>query len=232
LLPEEERYAGWKIRQTALLESLAQFPDATDQLRDLLRVGEFVQIERHLRVSERHAFRDLELVIVGVDPLARLRSQIRLRGAVSERIVGRPGAQVVVEGARIDDALRVDQSHLGDEHLVDRIVHVAGLHEQLVCQDRFVGGILVPSLLSDAAAVVVFVEGRLQAFEPIAEEAEPELGQTAVVILEDVLDAHESVVILVEQPLIVRIFEISAGNRVHVVEAKVLCLGSEERVLV
>ena len=108
---------------------------------------------------------------------------------------------------------------------------MARLHQQLVGQDGVFGSVGEPALLVDAAGRLVAIEGSLQSDEPVAEEAEPEFGQAAIIVLDDGRDPGEGVVVLVEQTLVVRVLEIALRHGEHVVEAKVFVVSGQEAVL-
>ena len=91
--------------------------------------------------------------------------------------------------------------YLRDEGFVDGIVDVTRLNEEFVGQNGVVRSVVVPALLVDASGRHVTVEGFLEGDEPVAEEAQPEFRKTAVVVLDDLGDAREGVVVLVQQPV-------------------------------
>ena len=179
--------------------------DLLDHIGDVLRVAEVVEVERQLGVDDGQRFGDFQLDVGGVVvPLTRFRAQCRLRGAVRQRVVGHPRRQVVVKRFGVDDSIAVHQADLRHQRLVDGVVDVAGLDEQFVGQDGVVGCVVVPALLVDASGGQIAVEGFLQGDEPVAEEAQPEFRKAAVVVFDDLGDAGEGVVVLVQQPAIIK----------------------------
>jgi len=175
---------------------------------------------------------DLEVEVVGgMEPLARLGSQVSLAGAVRQSVVGSPRAQVVVESFWVDDTLRVYQADLGHEALVDGVVDVACLDEELVGQDAVVGGVGEPAFLRDAPSLAIPVKRFLQADQPIPEHPEPEFGQSTVVVLDDPRYPDEGVVVFVEDPLVDGVLEVPGSDGVDRVEAEVAALNGEESVL-
>uniref|UniRef100_A0A182UE77 Uncharacterized protein n=1 Tax=Anopheles melas TaxID=34690 RepID=A0A182UE77_9DIPT len=154
------------------------------------------------------------------------------RPTVSEHIVPGPRGQVVVERFRIDHTLRVDQPHLRHQTLVDRVVHVPRLDQQLVRQDRIIARVRVPPFLRDPSLAIIPIKRTLQIHQPIAEQAQPKVRQPPVIVLNNVRNAHERFVVLVQQLLIVRILKIALRDGKHAVEAEQFTLHAQEPVLV
>ena len=172
---------------------------------DVFGGAQVVEVERKLSVDDGQRFGDLEFDISSVvEPLTGFRPQCRLRGTVSQGIVGDPGREVVVKGFGVDDPVTVHQSHLRDQGLVDGIVDVTGLHEQLVGQDGVVRSVAVPALLVDASRHQVSVKGFLQGDQPVSEQTQPEFRKTSVVVFDDLRHSSESIVVLVQQPVTTR----------------------------
>ena len=62
---------------------------------------------------------------------------------------------------------------------------MAGLDEEFVGEDGLVGGGVRPAFFVQEAGGDVGVVGLLQPEQPVAEEAEPKVGEAAVVVLDD-----------------------------------------------
>ena len=88
----------------------------------------------------------------------------------------------------------------------------------------------MPALVVQVAHGHVIVERRLKSGKPVAEDRKPKLGEASVVILDDVGHADEGVVVVVENLLVLRIFEVALSHGVHVVKAEVAVLSLEESV--
>ena len=67
---------------------------------------------------------------------------------------------------------------------------------------------MLPAVHGDAAGSHVAVEGVLQAFQPLAEDLQPERGHRAVLALGDAGHALEGVVVVVQDLLVPRVVKV------------------------
>ena len=106
LFPKCERNSAGKVRQTSFFKLFADLADASDGVNGHLRVSEVVQVKRDPREDDRLRLRDLEVSVPNiVEPFFRGRYEAGLAVAVGHAVVGGPGREVVVERARVDDAM-------------------------------------------------------------------------------------------------------------------------------